>query len=334
MPTFTELSQAGYPIIRSKRRDGAILIATRIPLDDVRLERWGWILTLSSIDGVPIEDDTDTLKNGAGRRFPKIYLLPDIQSYIEKWECLEWEEGYHTNGYQLVVSRNGASMDGQQEHQAQLLTEIRAELQSQLEDNRVRLEEKNAEYFEKMQLGTMESYNILLGRANTNFQETTKQFEELDHNLDETFGEVEEHTRLLQEATEQHVKIVTEEIKNTASLYNQQTLIALEEQSRMSRQDTVKQLEEAREEIRKELDSFSAELRSLGEQVKQTLDEINPDIEEELDKTQTADPALTATKMVRKATTQIERITYSHQKMSTKYFDSANEQSKQSFKYA
>ena len=60
----------------------------------------------------------------------------------------------------------------------------------------------------------------------------------------------------------------------------------------------------------------------------------NPRLCQDLDKTQNADPASTATKMVRKASTQIERITYSHQKMSTKYFDSANEQSNQSFKYA
>jgi hypothetical protein len=61
---------------------------------------------------------------------------------------------------------------------------------------------------------------------------------------------------------------------------------------------------------------------------------FDPDIEEDLGKADTADPASTATKMVRKASTQIERITLSHQKMSINYFNSANWQSRQAFRYA
>lgn len=340
MPTFTELVQQGFPIICSKRKDGAILIATRIPLDDIRLERWGWILTLSSADGVPIEDDTGTLKNGAGRRFPKIYLLPDLQNYIEKWDCVEWEEGYYAAGFQLLPSKNGASANGSvsangsQEPQPQLLDTIKAELQTQLETSRNSFEEMNAEYFQQLQEETIQGYNILLERSKAGHEATARQLDTLTHNLEEASLQEKEHFRQLQEETAQHEETVTEVVKNTAALFHQQTIVALEEQYRLARQETVRQLEEVRKEIRTELASFTSELHLLGEQVKQALDELNPDFEQEVDTTQTADPASTAVKNVRKATTQIERITASHQSMSKKYFDSANEQSKQSFKYA
>ena len=94
--------------------------------------------------------------------------------------------------------------------------------------------------------------------------------------------------------------------------------------------DTVKLLEREHEEISTGLAGFVTELKALEEQIKFALQELDPDIEEDLNTTQNADP----TKMVRKATTQIERITASHQRMSIKYFDSANEQSRKAFKYA
>ncbi len=106
MPTFDELAlQGNCPVIHTQRRDEATLIATRIPLDDVRLERWGWILTLSHKDGRTDQDDLETLRDNAGRRYPKIYLPTDMKNYIEKWACTEWEEGYHTNGHQAVLAR-------------------------------------------------------------------------------------------------------------------------------------------------------------------------------------------------------------------------------------
>src|SRR5205823_10152030 len=87
-------------------------------------------------------------------------------------------------------------------------------------------------------------------------------------------------------------------------------------------------------EIKTSLTGFSTELKELQEQIKLALQALDPDIEEDPGKTDTADPASTATKMARKVTTQIERITLGHQKMSMNYFNSANEQSRQGFRLA
>src|SRR6266496_5831918 len=106
MPTFDELSsQSAYPITHSQRKDGAILTAIKVPIDDVRLERWGWILTLSHKDGSYNQDDIATLQDNNGQRYPKIYTPIEIYNYTEKWGCNFWEVGYNSNGNKIHSTR-------------------------------------------------------------------------------------------------------------------------------------------------------------------------------------------------------------------------------------
>ncbi len=127
---------------------------------------------------------------------------------------------------------------------------------------------------------------------------------------------------------------IREEIKNQAPLTQRNTLEAIEAQFIISRTDTTKQLEMSHETIQTNIAAFTAELKGLQEQIKLTIDALDPDIELDSEKTENADAATTATRMVRKVTTQIERIAASQQKMSINYYNSANEQARQGFKLA
>lgn len=346
MSTFDELAlQGDYPVVHSKRSDQAALIATRVPLTDPILGRWGWVLTLNHKNGRTDSDDIATLRDNTGRQYPKVYLLADMQNYIETWGCTEWEEGYHQNGHQPVPPRNISASDADvvredmlkqlisdlQERQEQEVTVLKDEIKEQLEAMHKEIVSGNAQSHQQLHDQTVDVYNRLLERFNLNTVALDQQVIAESTTVTKV---VEEQSLLTREATGKQVGTLTQEIKNHVSLTQKNTLDAVEAQSNMSRADTVKLLEREHEEIRTGLAGFVAELKALEEQIKFALQELDPDIEEDLDKTQIADPASTATKMARKATTQIERITLSHQKMSTKYFDSANDQSKQGFKLA
>ena len=97
MPTFEELAKhTSYPVLHSKRNDGEIVIATRIPFTNSPWQQWGWILTLGS-QGKQPSDSFECLFDNAGRQYPKVYLHADIMNYIETWRCYEWEAGYQPN---------------------------------------------------------------------------------------------------------------------------------------------------------------------------------------------------------------------------------------------
>src|SRR2546429_6074431 len=158
MATFDELALQGeYPVVHSLRSDHATLIATRVPLTDIQMGRWGWVLTLNHRNGRTDSDDIAALRDNAGQQYPKVYSLSDMQNYIEKWGCAEWEEGYHQNGHQLSLPKNTASSDADivredvlkqllselkehQEAQARLLVD---ELHARLEETRNELEMEN-----------------------------------------------------------------------------------------------------------------------------------------------------------------------------------------------
>jgi hypothetical protein len=353
MPTFDELALQGeYPVVHSLRKDQATLIATRVPLTDMQMGRWGWVLTLNHRNGRIDSDDIATLRDNTGRQYPKVYLLTDMQNYIEKWGCTEWEEGYHQNGHQLALPRNMAAAGSDivredilkqllselQERQAQEVTAFRDEVKAQLEATRSEIGTENTRFHEVLQDETMDAYNKLLERYRITHEDTRQQIEALDQGINtqsvKVTEVVEAQSCLTREEAGRHVETLTEEIRNRVSLTQKSTLEVVESQFNLSRVDTAKYLEREHEEIRTDLANFTTELKELQEQVKLALQALDPDIEEDLGKADTADPASTATKMVRKATTQIERITLSHQKMSINYFNSANWQSRQAFRYA
>jgi hypothetical protein len=82
------------PMIHTTRRDGALLTAIRVPVDDLRLNRFGWMLYVSHSDDSTYQDDIETLMDRSGQRFPKVYKLDELKAYAEKWECSDWQLGY------------------------------------------------------------------------------------------------------------------------------------------------------------------------------------------------------------------------------------------------
>src|SRR6266496_2484524 len=346
MPTFDELALQGeYPVVHSLRRDQATLIATRVPFADIQMGRWGWVLTLNHRDGRTDSDDIATLRDNTGHQYPKVYSRSDMQNYIEKWGCSEWEEGYHQNGHLLSLPKNTVSSGADivredvlkqllselEEHQKVQSTLLMDELNGRLEETRKELEMENAKNFHVLNDSTMDYYNRLLDGSRTNNEILDQQVVTQTVKITEV---VEAQSLLTREEAGKHVETLTEEIKNRVSLTQKSTLDAVEAQFNMAKVDTAKHLEGEHEEIKTSLTGFTSELKELQEKIKLALQALDPDIEEDLEKTDTADPAASATKMARKVTTQIERITYGHQKMSIKYFDSANEQSRKGFRLA
>jgi hypothetical protein len=100
MPSIDELSTA--PVIHTTRPDGALLTAIRVPLDDLRLNRWGWMLYISQKDNPSIPSDLEALTDHAGQRYPKIYTLNEVKIYAAKWGTvdkwgskeIDWKPGY------------------------------------------------------------------------------------------------------------------------------------------------------------------------------------------------------------------------------------------------
>jgi hypothetical protein len=99
MPTFEELSQhTSYPVLHTQRNDGVITVATRVPLADVRLQQWGWILSQAYTVEQPSQNGFDGLIDGTGKRYSKIHTLSDMKHYVETWGCREWKAGYFSIG--------------------------------------------------------------------------------------------------------------------------------------------------------------------------------------------------------------------------------------------
>ena len=99
MPTFEELSQhTSYPVLHAQRKDEVVIVATRVPLADIRLQQWGWVLSQAYTIEQPSHNGFDGLVDGTGKKYSKIYTLSDMQHYIETWECKDWETGYFSIG--------------------------------------------------------------------------------------------------------------------------------------------------------------------------------------------------------------------------------------------
>lgn len=106
MSLFQEIAfNEDVPVIHARRKDGVIVIATRVPLKDMLPERWGWILTLGGKGEIIEHDDIEALRDNLGRSYPKVYLGADMVSYIENWECVQWGAGY-SDGKAAILKEN------------------------------------------------------------------------------------------------------------------------------------------------------------------------------------------------------------------------------------
>lgn len=408
MATFEDIAHnSDAPIIHAYRKDGTTIIATRIPLDDVRLDRWGWILTLSYKDRNAEQDDLETLKDNAGRMYPKIYTLNDVQNYAEKWACTDWQAGYQGNEdtTTLEISTTKSELL-QRDFLRDTFTEISAR-----QERIVAIEEEILEVLEEQTVntGTKLSFqltsfneeidkqaNLLNQKLETQIRQsqetivqtvegltsnegTSKRFDLLDQKLEMqtqqtqakviqtiekqafdssenvnnqveklheeiknqslliqrcTFDVVQAQSSLACEEANKHLEMMSEEVKNYTSLAQKNTLEALEAQFVLARSETQNYLHTLYEDIAATLASYSIQIKDLQEQIKQALDALDPEVEDDSEKAENSGTTAAMTKTVRKVTTQIERIAANQQKMSMNYYNSTNEQAKQGFRLA
>jgi virulence-associated protein VapD len=115
-------------VLHAKRNDKVTIVATRVPLADVRLQQWGWIITQAYTTEKPPLNGIECLLDNEGRRYPKIYTHTDMQAYVEQWGCRDWEAGYFTVG-DVTVNRITAPLNGnvvQEEAFKQAIEDLRA----------------------------------------------------------------------------------------------------------------------------------------------------------------------------------------------------------------
>ncbi|MBA2395573.1 MAG: hypothetical protein H0V70_22810 [Ktedonobacteraceae bacterium] len=112
MPTFKELSsQSAISVIYSQGNNGTILTAIKVPRDDVRLEKWGWILSLSYKDGSASQDEIFMLQGDNGQQYSKIFTSDEVGNYSEKHRYYAWEVGYYSQMNKIQSRRNTAPLD-------------------------------------------------------------------------------------------------------------------------------------------------------------------------------------------------------------------------------
>jgi len=137
MAKFEEAAKDSCPVLHTRRSDGVVIIATRVPLGDIRLQKWGWILALSNKNELT-EDDILTLTDNAGKRYPKVYRLEEVQNYAEPWGCIDWEEGYEDDVIIPFLSKSQVLPNEEREIERtrafqQALSELQIHQQEQLE---------------------------------------------------------------------------------------------------------------------------------------------------------------------------------------------------------
>jgi|SRR6266496_41867 len=326
MPAFNELSlQSTYPITHSQRKDGAILTAIKVPIDDVRLERWGWILTLSHKDGSYNQDDIATLQDNSGQRYPKVYTSTELLHYIEKWGCDNWETGYNSNKDRIHLNRITVPLN------TDLLQ--REMLQETVEEIRNYQEEQTKIFSEEIAL-----HNQIIAEAV--FSQLTPHFTNIYGKQNQLFTFIEESkkrldsinerfTILTEQTTEQQNALRTE----IESLSKQiSTVITPKIDDLVANIDT--QFDATDQEIKIQLSQIqSDQIKYLQNQIKKVLELTDLRLDD-TDKAEDEDLAATANRIAKQPTTRIARIAASQLTIGNKYYDNVNEQSKRSFEIA
>lgn len=354
MPTFDDLAlHSDCPVIHSQRKDGATLIATRIPLDDASLGRWGWVLTLRQEDGSTDHNDIQTLRDNSGRQYPKTYLFKDMKNYNETWSCTDWEEGYHTNGNASWLAKsNGVPGDKlvQENVFQQALTELQARQEEQLGAFQNQLLTQVATISAEVganhtklrdALGdiTFNSHNRLLEQFRFAFEDTSKQLSTLDtettsaRQAQETaLNEITLQTQKMHEDTKRDIEELREGIKDRALLVQDTIRTGFDQ----THQDNVNSSETVKEGQQLGFNALTAHITVMQESIGKIWDAVNPVIDADTDATKSDnnDVASTAANAARKATSRIERMAANLTGLSNSYYKNVSDQSKRSFELA
>lgn len=352
MAKFEEVAFGSCPALHAPRKDGAVLIATRVPLGDVRLQSWGWILTLSNQSN-PAQDDIDTLSDRSGKRYPKVYYLQEVQNYAEQWACSEWELGYHQDDGTSWLAKSSGISGGSLMHEdvfQQALTELQARQEEQLVNFQNQLftqvavistevGTKNTKLCEELSDLTFNSHNRLLEQFRNALEDTSKQLSALrsettgTQQMQETaLNGIAQLTQKMQEDTHRGIDALRKDIGEQFRLVQDITRT----EDAQTHQDSVKLSETVKESLQLGFDALSAHLIVLEENVGKIWDAVNPiiDIDADTTKTDINDVASTAANAAKKATSRIERMAANLSALSSSYYKNANEQSKRSFELA
>jgi|SRR6266496_1902167 len=370
MPTFDELSsQSAYPITHSQRKDGAILTAIRVPIDDVRLDRWGWILTLSHKDGSYNQDDIATLQDNSGQRYPKVYTITELLHYIEKWGCDNWETGYNSNGNRIHFSRITTPLNTdllQREMLQETLEDIRNYQEEQTKVLNEEIASQNQTVAEAVFSQLTPHFTNIYGKQNQLSiftEESRRQLDITSERLTTLIEQITEKTQeqnsllkvkieslltqiptaITQEVTSKFNDLV-DNIGTQLDATDQELKIQLSQiQSKTSRtiedcltpliENSQKQLEVIDKEIKASLAQQSDQIKYLQDQIKKVLELTDLKLED-TDKTEDEDLAATANRLAKQPTTRIARIAASQLTIGNRYYDNVNEQSKRSFEIA
>ena len=285
MKFFEEIAiNNDFPVVHAQRKDGVTLIATRVPLDDIRLELWGWVLSLSQKDARNDQDDIETLQDNAGRRYPKVYTLPDVQSYAEKWACTEWEKGYSDKSYVRDLNVDVIPNDKTQEDVLRIsslhetVTTLSSEMKTQYTEICEKFEGQRTLHTElrnqfvdltegmKKQIEVLddEVETLLLQTQETiirPIEETRRQIEALSENVEDqsmqvqkyTFDVVDTKSTEIREATRKCIEDLNGEVQGQALSVQRSTLEAIEFQSLAIRDEIKRLVDVASTESRNQL---------------------------------------------------------------------------------
>lgn len=352
MAKFEDIALGSYPVVHAPRKDGAVLIATRVPLGDVRLQGWGWILALSN-QSDPTQNDIDTLTDRSGKRYPKVYYLQDVLNYAERWDCSDWEEGYQDDGNIPFLSKSNGVPGSELVRGStlqQTLTELQAsqeeqleafqnQLLTQLEAISTEVGVNNTKIGEELGNITFNSHNRLLEQFRIAFEGTSKQLDTLSTEttstrqaLEMALNQIVLQSQKMHEDTNGDIEALRNDVREQ-SLLEQDTIRTGFDQTR---QDSVNSSETVKEGLQIGFDTLTIHLAALQENVGKIWDAVNPiiDIDADVTKTDNNDIAFTAANAAKKATSRIERMAANLTALSSSYYKNANEQSKRSFELA
>ncbi|GCE50456.1 hypothetical protein EI42_05851 [Thermosporothrix hazakensis] len=268
MTDFQEIAlDVNIPVLHSVRKDGANVIATRVPLDDVRLQKWGWILSLSHGNEYQEQNDIDTLIDRSGKRYPKVYYLADILNYIEKWECRDWEIGYQKsddNKKPLLLNTSS----GKEERDLQQI-----------------IEASNDHLRHTLEMQTIELYNRLIKQSRDFHQESENHLNEVERQLGVNVQQLEESIGKLSatlvheqsQTMEQLKKILIEELmpgiaqhtewQRVEEVFEETRERIVREQSQTIEQKSIFLLDSLKESLSQQLTLQGDVIRSLENKI-------------------------------------------------------------------
>src|SRR6266566_2190297 len=282
--------------IRSVRgKDQAIVTATRVPLGDIRLEEWGWILSISHKHN-HAQDGLEELFNRDGQHYPKLYSLDDLKGYADLWQCTEWEDVYQklddTDLALQATTVLAPSIAEEKENLKEAISEVQTQIANQLNLFKEAMNERLQEHME-----------TLTAQAEINGQLTST--------LGTSLGSLGEKTEMLSTQTEALTKKTDELETKTETLTTNTVHLTEREETSVA---AVKEIATKLEDIRVQINKIMAEENSRAS-AGDDVEAIASDIE-------------------KKTTSHIEKIALNQIRIGNGYYRNVNTQSKQSFDLA